>query len=104
MIEQTNSRPAHPVGQSTHIPGLDRLPPANTSRWIASRKAEVVKAVEDGVMTIDDAIERYGLTLEEFCSWQRRMERDGVPGLRIKWLQKDRDTHNRGSQLSGAIH
>lgn len=104
MIEQTNSRRAHPVGQTSHIPGLDSLPPAHTSRWIASRKAQVVKAVEDGVMKIDDALERYDLTLEEFCSWQRRMERDGVPGLRIKWLQKDRGGYRRGGQTSSVVH
>ncbi len=104
MIEQTNSRPTHIVGKPHLIPSPDRLPPANTTRWIASRKAEVVKAVENGVMTIDDALERYGLSLEEFCGWQRKLERDGVPGLRIKWLQHDRDTHRRSGEPSEVIH
>jgi hypothetical protein len=30
-----------------------------------------VAAVNGGLLTLDEALARYGLTLEEFASWQR---------------------------------
>jgi len=50
------------------------LPPANTKRWVIRRKAEVVVAVRGGLLTLDDACRRYGLTQEEFAAWQRAVE------------------------------
>jgi hypothetical protein len=47
---------------------LHDLPPAATRRWVPRRKAEVVAAVEGGLLTLDDACARYRLTLEEFAS------------------------------------
>ena len=38
---------------------LSDLPPANTQRWVIRRKAEVVAAVRGGLLTFDDACERY---------------------------------------------
>ena len=37
------------------------LPPADTRRWVASRKAIVVKAVIHGLITQKEAQERYAL-------------------------------------------
>jgi hypothetical protein len=71
------------------------LPPRNTLRWIARRKAEVVAAVNGGLLSIREACERYDLTLEEFASWQRAVEREGLPGLRISRAQAHRDSVNR---------
>ena len=45
---------------------LNDLPPANTQRWVIRRKAEVVAAVRGGLLTLDDACERYRL---EHGSW-----------------------------------
>jgi hypothetical protein len=50
------------------------LPPANTKRWVIRRKAEVVVAVRGGLLTLDDACQRYKLTPEEFSAWQRAVE------------------------------
>jgi hypothetical protein len=50
------------------------LPPPNTKRWVIRRKAEVVVAVRGGLLTLDDACRRYGLTPEEFAAWQRAVE------------------------------
>ena len=33
---------------------LDELPPPNTKRWVIRRKAAVVAAVKNGVITLDD--------------------------------------------------
>jgi hypothetical protein len=57
------------------------LPPANTGRWVASRKAAVVTAVSSGMITIEDACRRYQMSEEEFCAWQRAFENNGIAGL-----------------------
>ena len=95
MIEYHNSRPARIVGAFREIITRDNLPPANTTRWVASRKAQVVAAVESGLMTIDEVMLRYRLSLEEFYSWQRAMDRAGVSGLRVAWSQQDRASRRR---------
>lgn len=95
MIEYSNSRPARIVGPNNQILTRETLPPANTTRWVAHRKAQIVAAVESGLMSIDEVIERYGLSIEEFAGWQRAMDRAGVAGLRVAWLQKDRAEHRR---------
>lgn len=68
----------------------DSLPPANTKRWVIRRKAEVVAAVRGGLLTLEEACERYMLTVEEFQSWQRAIEQHGLPGLRTTRLQEYR--------------
>ncbi len=63
------------------------LPPPDTKRWVIRRKAEVVAAVRGGLLSLDDACERYKLTIDEFMSWQRLIERHGLPGLRTTKVQ-----------------
>jgi len=67
------------------------LPPANTRRWVIRRKAEVVAAVRGGLLSLSDACERYRLTIDEFLSWQRSIEKHGLPGLRATRVQDYRD-------------
>jgi hypothetical protein len=69
---------------------LDDLPPANTTRWVVRRKAEVVTAVQGGLLTIEDACKRYRLTMEEFLGWQRAIQKNGMPGLRATRVQQYR--------------
>jgi len=63
------------------------LPPADTKRWVARRKAEVVTAVRSGAIGLAEACHRYELSEEEFLAWERGIENHGVPGLRITRLQ-----------------
>ncbi len=63
------------------------LPPANTTRWVIRRKAQVVAAVHGGLITLDEACTRYALTKEEFSSWEAAIKRHGLPGLRTTRLQ-----------------
>lgn len=56
-------------------------------RWVARRKAIVVKAIEHGLLTRDEAIERYGLTEEELTYWFSAVAREGTGGLKIKAIQ-----------------
>jgi hypothetical protein len=66
---------------------LRDLPPANTDRWVIRRKAEVVAAVRGGLLSIDDALNRYGLTAEEFSAWQQSIDKWGMQGLRTTRIQ-----------------
>lgn len=95
MIEQLKVRPASVVGPLGERLTLEKLPAPDTSRWVARRKAEVVAAVNGGMLTIEEACERYQLTLEEFASWQRAVDRAGVPGLRVTRTQHYRDLYER---------
>jgi hypothetical protein len=73
-------QPEEPAGEAVT---LDTLPPADTERWVARRKAQVVAAVQAGLITLDEALARYRLTLEEFTGWQRGLYRHGLKGLQI---------------------
>ena len=46
----------------------DDLPPPNTRRWVVRRKAAVVTAVRTGRITLEEALQRYQLTEEEYRS------------------------------------
>ena len=61
---------------------LADLPPQGTTRWVARRKAQVVAAVRGGLLSLEQASERYELTAEEFMSWRNAVERFGLQGLR----------------------
>ena len=63
------------------------LPPADTKRWVARRKAAVVAAVRSGAIGLEEACHRYELSGEEFLAWERGIENYGVPGLRTTRLQ-----------------
>lgn len=66
------------------------LPPAETRRWVASRKAAVVKAVQFGLLTSDQAMERYALSAEELMSWVRAAARHGEEALKATRVQQFR--------------
>lgn len=66
------------------------LPPAETRRWVASRKAVVVKAVMYGLITQSEAQDRYALSEEEFALWRAAVELHGEKALKVTLLQKYR--------------
>lgn len=66
------------------------LPPADTQRWVASRKAVVVKAVVHGLISEKEALERYQLSEEEFALWRRAVQLHGEKALRVTTIQKYR--------------
>lgn len=75
----------------TRVPRVSDLPPPNTRRWVARRKAAVVGAVCDGRITMEEALHRYQLTEEEFLSWQHAFESHGIGGLRVTFIQQYRE-------------
>lgn len=89
MDSQQNNRP-RVIGPTGEPLTIDDLPPPDTKRWVIRRKAEVVAAVRGGLISLEDACNRYTLSVEEFLSWQRAMERNGLPGLRVTRVQQYR--------------
>jgi len=66
------------------------LPPECTVRWVASRKAQVVKAVKFGLLSVDEALSRYHLSADELQSWAAAVDRFGEDALKTTSLQKYR--------------
>ena len=66
------------------------LPSENTRRWVASRKAAVVRAVTSGLIGQKDAMDRYGLSDEEFGEWQTAVAEHGEAALKATALQRYR--------------
>ena len=59
------------VGFAPAYESMTEPPSPNTRRWVARRKAAVVAAVTNGVITIEEACHRYQMSEEEFFAWQR---------------------------------
>jgi hypothetical protein len=87
MSEQSQGRPTSVVAPNGSVLRLEDLPPADTRRWVARRKGEVVAAVRAGLLTFDEACQRYDLSREELESWQQALDRHGLGGLRVTRLQ-----------------
>ena len=94
-IERAPQRPAQVIGPLGEPLTLDSLPPPSTTRWVVRRKAEVVAAVNGGLLSVDEACQRYTLSLEEFASWQRAVDRSGMPGLRVTRIQHYKSLYER---------
>jgi len=90
-------RPERVIGPFGEALSLDDLPKNNMTRWVIRRKAEVVAAVHGGLLSLEEACDRYDLSLEEFLSWQESIDRSGLPGLRISYLSQYR-TEDRARQ------
>ena len=95
MLENQIFKPAKVIGPLGEPLTLDSLPAAGTTRWVVRRKAEVVAAVNGGLLSVDDACRRYSLTVEEFAGWQRAVDRSGMPGLRVTRIQHYRSLYER---------
>lgn len=95
MIENQKIKPAQVIGPLGEPLTLDTLPPPSTTRWVVRRKAEVVAAVSGGLLSVDQACARYGLTLEEFATWQRAVDRSGMAGLRVTRIQHYKSLYER---------
>lgn len=66
------------------------LPPATTRRWVASRKAAVVKAVMAGLLSRDDAMKQYALSDDEYSEWETAITEHGEGALKATALQRYR--------------
>ena len=66
----------------TDMTCTSRSPPG-PRRWVPQRKAEIVAAVRGGYLSLDEARQRYALSIEEYLTWQREIDRFGLAGLRV---------------------
>jgi|TARA_B110000902_G_C13818834_1_gene402841 ribosomal protein S19E (S16A) len=69
---------------------LADLPPQNTRRWVASRKAAVVRGVIYGLISEENVQKNYGISSDEFQEWVRAVSLHGEGALRATTLQKYR--------------
>jgi len=87
-LEVTMERDTHRViGPDGKLLTLDDLPPPETKRWVARRKAEVVAAVRAQLLTLEEACKRYNLSTEEFVGWEAAIDKHGLGGLRVTRIQ-----------------
>lgn len=66
------------------------LPKPGTRRWVASRKAAVVRGVIYGLISQDDALACYEISPEEFKEWLMAVTDHGEAALKATALQKYR--------------
>lgn len=90
MHEKHQVRPAFVIGLLGERLTIETLPSADTKHWVVRRKAEVLAAVNGGLLGMEEACTRYRLTIEEFAEWQRAIDRAGLPGLRVTKAQQYR--------------
>ena len=89
--QQMRARVRYVIGPDGSPLTVADLPPKDTKRWVIRRKAEVVAAVRGGLLSIEEACDRYKLTVDEFLSWQRSIDKHGLPGLRATRVQDYRE-------------
>ncbi len=87
MLENQKFRPAQVIGPLGEPLTVASLPSPDTTRWVVRRKAEVVAAVRGGLLSLEEACQRYTLTTEEFLCWQQSIDQHGLAGLRTTRIQ-----------------
>ena len=87
MSQPLRPRVSYVIGPDGSPLTVADLPSPTTRRWVIRRKAEVVAAVRGGLLSLEEACERYTLTVEEFLSWQRSIDEHGLAGLRATRIQ-----------------
>jgi len=97
-VEADLPREEHAATLRDTVPGpfgeplsMDDLPPPDTRRWVIRRKAEVLAAINGGLLSVAEACQRYRLSPEELELWQQAIDRAGVPGLRVTRIQLYRE-------------
>jgi antitoxin HigA-1 len=79
LKETETALPASAVHSGRHFerggveldPVIHRGEPPDTKRWVVRRKAALITAVRAGRITLEEALQRYQLTEEEYRSWER---------------------------------
>ena len=90
MTEPHRPRVKYVIGPDGSPLTISDLPAPGTKRWVIRRKAEVVAAVRGGLLSLEEACDRYTLTVEEYLSWQRSIDKHGLAGLRTTRIQQYR--------------
>ena len=87
---------------------IEGLPPPDTRCSVISRKTEVAAAVRDGLISQEEARQRFELSLNEALYWQRQIENCGRNAQLTTLPKRDRrigrlvlHLHNRTVELNG---
>ena len=65
---------------------IDTLPPVDV-RWVAARKAAVIRAVHNGEVTRGAVLEKYNMTEYELQLWEKGLDRFGIKGVMVTRIQ-----------------
>lgn len=98
MNELANRTASLPRPRREPVLTLADLPPPGTTRWVVNRKAAVVAGVKAGLLTLDEALQRYGISLDEFMCWKRLLDDFGVKGLRVTRIKEYRAQAQPGAE------
>jgi hypothetical protein len=79
------------------------LPAPGPTRWVIRRKARVVAAVRDGLLSLEEACSRYMLTIDEIRAWQSPFDQHGVAGLRATRIQQYRQHQEPEKHVFSAL-
>ena len=90
MVGHHRPRVRYVIGPDGSPLTINDRPAPDTKRWVIRRKAEVVAAVRGGLLSLEEACARYGLSVEEFLAWQRSLDRGGLAALRTTRLGESR--------------
>lgn len=89
MFVRRSSGPRIVTLDDGRILSVADLPDADT-RWVASRKETVVLAVTHGLISREEALRRYDLSVEEFDAWCRASAAFGKAALKVTTLRRFR--------------
>jgi hypothetical protein len=81
VAERTRSK-NKAIGPEGYPISLSNLPSPKTERWVARRKAEILAAVKNGILSADEACRQYRISPEELDAWSAAESRFGLTGLR----------------------
>lgn len=99
-MDVLSQRPDYVIGPDGEALTLDNIPAPTTDRWVIRRKAQVVAAVHGGLLTSDEACNRYRISLDELSGWQRAIQRFGMAGLRVTRTQSYRALYAREQRFA----
>jgi len=75
-----------------------QLPPPGILHWDVRSKAAVVIGIRSGLITREEACNRYLLSMEELATWETLFDEYGTPGLLLKTIWQRRRQRARQSQ------
>lgn len=84
-------RPTYITGRMGDCLTEDDLPPAGNKHWNGYQKAQVVAAIEGGLISQYEARCRYALSMEEYLTWKVILQQFGVEGLHATKAQAVRN-------------
>jgi Protein of unknown function (DUF1153) len=84
------TRLAYVVGPGGRVITTADLPSSGPIKWTARRKAELVLAVDGGLLSVETACRRYELSMDEFQGWRSALRELGTLGLRATRIRGSR--------------